>query len=126
MMTDVEAAAARMHELKNLGIRLAIDDFGTGYSSLSYLQTLPVDIVKIDRSFVGRLGHRARPGRPDQHACSSSAGCWGCRASSRAWSHPSSWPSWNGSAPTSCRASCSPGRSTPTDAEDFLLAAHAR
>jgi diguanylate cyclase (GGDEF)-like protein/PAS domain S-box-containing protein len=52
LMDNSDAAIARLHELKALGIRLAIDDFGTGYSSLNYLRALPVDIVKIDKVFV--------------------------------------------------------------------------
>jgi diguanylate cyclase (GGDEF)-like protein/PAS domain S-box-containing protein len=56
MMQDTEATIAKLHELKKIGVRLAIDDFGTGYSSLSYLQRFPIDILKIDKSFIDKLG----------------------------------------------------------------------
>jgi diguanylate cyclase (GGDEF)-like protein/PAS domain S-box-containing protein len=55
IMHNTEANLARLLQLKSLGVRIAIDDFGTGYSSLSYLHRFPIDILKIDRSFVGRL-----------------------------------------------------------------------
>ncbi len=55
MMADTEVAIAKLTALKAMGVRLAIDDFGTGYSSLSYLQRFPVEIVKIDRSFVAAM-----------------------------------------------------------------------
>jgi diguanylate cyclase (GGDEF)-like protein len=55
-MQNAEASQTVLRGLKELGIRIAIDDFGTGYSSLSYLTALPIDILKVDRSFVSGLG----------------------------------------------------------------------
>jgi diguanylate cyclase (GGDEF)-like protein/excisionase family DNA binding protein len=56
VMDESEAGIQRLHILRDLGVRLALDDFGTGYSSLSYLRRLPLDVIKIDRSFVAGLG----------------------------------------------------------------------
>ena len=94
MMQDMELSIERLTELKALGVKLAIDDFGTGYSSLNYVRRFPVDILKVDKSFIdgvsedgessaltaavielaghpepqaGRRGHRAR--RPAASAC---------------------------------------------------------
>ena len=55
LMHETETTLRRLGELKALGVRLAIDDFGTGYSSLSYLQQFPVDVLKIDQSFIEGL-----------------------------------------------------------------------
>jgi EAL domain-containing protein (putative c-di-GMP-specific phosphodiesterase class I) len=55
VMADPTRAVDVLHQLRRLGVRLSVDDFGTGYSSLSYLQRLPVQEVKIDRSFVTAL-----------------------------------------------------------------------
>lgn len=55
MLQNTEATIKKLNELKQLGIRLAIDDFGTGFSSFSYLQRFPIDILKIDKSFVERI-----------------------------------------------------------------------
>jgi diguanylate cyclase (GGDEF)-like protein len=55
LMEDGESTAAVLRELKMMGLRLAVDDFGTGYSSLSYLRQFPIDVLKIDKSFVQQI-----------------------------------------------------------------------
>jgi diguanylate cyclase (GGDEF)-like protein len=55
LMSNAEETARRLYALKELGVRIAVDDFGTGYSSMAHLRKFPVDVLKIDRSFVSQL-----------------------------------------------------------------------
>jgi EAL domain-containing protein (putative c-di-GMP-specific phosphodiesterase class I) len=59
LVEDLDPAGTVLHDLKDLGVRLAIDDFGTGYSSLARLSTFPLDVVKIDKTFIDRLAVHA-------------------------------------------------------------------
>jgi EAL domain-containing protein (putative c-di-GMP-specific phosphodiesterase class I) len=67
LMNDIERSITMMAQIKALGISLSIDDFGTGFSSLKYLKKFPVDILKIDKSFVDELPHN-----PDDNAIAKS------------------------------------------------------
>lgn len=55
MIDNIEEAVSKMKKLKNIGFKISLDDFGTGYSSLSYLQILPLDTLKIDKSFINDI-----------------------------------------------------------------------
>ena len=56
IMNNTEQAIKTVKELREMGVRVSIDDFGTGYSSLSYLHRFPIDTLKVDRSFINRIG----------------------------------------------------------------------
>ncbi len=60
ILSNIDLSIERLRNLKALGIKVALDDFGTGYSSLNYLRNLPIDIVKLDRTFVGSIEENSK------------------------------------------------------------------
>ena len=57
MMESASVVLENIEDLRKAGVRIALDDFGTGYSSLNYLMDLPINTLKIDKSFIGNIGH---------------------------------------------------------------------
>jgi diguanylate cyclase (GGDEF)-like protein/PAS domain S-box-containing protein len=60
ILKDIDMVISRLNRLKELGIKIALDDFGTGYSSLTHIKLLPIDVVKLDRSFVGQIENKGK------------------------------------------------------------------
>ncbi len=116
VMHDIETVAARLNQLRDMGITIAIDDFGTGYSSISYLKSLPIDCLKIDRSFVMAIG-------PSQGEHQKSAALMDALINLAA---SSTWPSWpkawkTGSNSTFCAASAARTSRATSRASPCLL-----
>lgn len=61
-MQNIEKATIELNSIKRLGFQISIDDFGKGYSSLSYLRSLPIDTIKIDKSFIDDISHPKHKG----------------------------------------------------------------
>ena len=113
-MDQSEAGVRTLRRLRELGVRLVLDDFGTGYSSLSYLKHLPLDTIKIDRSFVAGLDARRRPPIVEAVIALAHGLGIGVVAEGIETGGPAS-PACTSSAATSARATCSPDRCRPED-----------
>ena len=113
LMAEPDRALQHLQDLAEAGVRLSVDDFGTGYSSMSYLRRLPVDELKVDRSFVADLATRATDGALVRSVVELGHSL-GSPSSPRASSTSPPTPPCGGWAATSGRASTTPARNPPT------------
>jgi len=97
LMRDSQSSAAILAELKDMGVQLAVDDFGTGYSSLSYLIEFPIDVLKIDQSFVNDIVQPTHNGIIVSAVIGMGTASR-CKSSPRAWRIRCSFRSRNGNA----------------------------
>ena len=79
LVENVQDVIDKMKVLRSHGLRFSLDDFGTGYSSLAYLKRLPLDQLKIDRTFIRDILDGSRAAQPSRRPSSRSAAPWGCR-----------------------------------------------
>ena len=109
LMQDVLRSIGRLESLKATGVRLAVDDFGTGYSSIAYLQKFPIDVIKIDQSFVAQMTE-SRESAALVHALSRWVRHWVWKPSPRGSRPKRNWPccGWRVSRPG--KGSCWQGR----------------
>jgi len=113
IMSDLDVAIERLHELKALGTHLALDDFGTGYSSLAYLRSFPIDAVKIDRAFMGDVADVDSDDHALVRAIISLGQALDIRVVAEASRRRTSAASCGGSAAIAGRATCSRARCPP-------------
>ncbi len=113
LMSDVAEAMQILSGLKRLGLAIAVDDFGTGYSSLNYLKQFPIDVLKIDRSFVDGLPHGEQDAQIAR-AIIAMAHSLNLMVIAEGVESQAQWTSFASTAATRCKATCSAGRCPPS------------
>ena len=111
IIENIDSVATKMLRLKAIGVQLALDDFGTGYSSLSYLHRLPIDSLKIDKSFIQAV---MQDSGEIVSAIIGLAHTLRLDVIAEASKRPGNVRGWPGWGANSRRATCSPRRSDPT------------